>query len=105
MRMFLDLLRLLFLALAIAFSWNVFILIFQRETPVAVQLSVTTSVASGVAISAAGFAYYFQGPVIGSVIFTSALVISALLRTHHMTRWSMTWVSVICFFAYIATTC
>ncbi|MGV1793501.1 hypothetical protein [Rhizobium sp. A37_96] len=101
--MFLDLLRLTFLALSIALSWNHFILIFLRETPVAVQLSIGISVASSVAISAAGLAFYLYGAAVGSVVFASALLISLLLRTYHMTRPSMILLSAICFLAYLAT--
>jgi hypothetical protein len=101
--MFLDLLKLVFLALSIALSWNHFVPIFSRETPVSVQLSAGTSVASSVVISAAGFAFYLHGAAVGSAVFASALLVSLLLRIYHMARPSMILLSVVCFLAYLAT--
>lgn len=100
--MFLALLRFMFLVFALGLSWNQFILIFELETSTA-QLLVTTSVASSIAISSMGLAYYLHGPLIGSVVFALALLIAALLKVYHMTSPSITWISAIYFFAYLAT--
>ncbi len=70
------------LAVAIAFAWDPFLIIFRRDMDLATQTSVTTMIATSVALTTVTLSFFHLGFVIGSLVFALGIACSAIARLY-----------------------
>jgi hypothetical protein len=75
----------LLLIVAIAFSWNQFVAIFDPSIKMEVRHFITATIATSVALAAIALAYRQHGPLLGSLISFPGLLAAVSQCSHHRT--------------------
>lgn len=79
------LIRPLLLIVAIAFSWNQFVAIFDPSIKIEMRHLIAATIATSVALAAIALAYRQYGPLLGSLISIPGLLAAVFQYSHHRT--------------------